>query len=348
MNTLSKFQSTEESLDSSLKRARTSLELLAGALIPPTPARYAVAYAHQLGAIPDLSLAMNRLVGHDRLTAEAIDEFYHQFLASDPNQAEIDAASRKIQSAVGDVAEQIGSSSRRHENFTQGLEAFAGALAQGKATAGQTETLLSLTREVEQDHKHLQSRLSDTVRELDTLRSQLDKLEREARRDALTGIGNRAQFDRQLRAAVSRVHRDEAPLCLMMIDIDHFKRFNDLYGHQMGDQVLKLVAHQLALVGGENHQPARYGGEEFALIVAGADIAEASALAEKLRSKVEGRKVVNRRTGETLGQVTLSIGVTRYREGESAAELVHRADEAMYRAKANGRNCVVVDELIDQ
>ncbi len=344
MNTLPSLSAIEESFDDAVRRGHAALHLLAEARIPPTPARFAVAYAHHLGAIPDLSLAIKRLIAHDRLNAEAVDEFYHQFLASDPNQAEIDAASRKIQSAVGDVAQQIGSSSRSHQAFAEGLEGFAGALSSGHVTAGLTDQMLLLTREVERDHKQLQDRLSDTARELDTLRGQLDRLEREARRDALTGIGNRAQFDRQLRAAVARVKRDNEPLCLMMIDIDHFKRFNDMYGHQMGDQVLKLVAHQLALVGGENHQPARYGGEEFALILAGADLAEAGELAETLRGKVEGRKVVNRRTGETLGKVTLSIGVTRFREGESAAELVHRADEAMYRAKGNGRNCVVVDQ----
>ena len=344
MSTLSSLTNIEESLETTVQRAHTALDLLSGAMIPPTPPRFAVAYAHQLGAVPDMSLAITRLIGHERLNAEAVDEFFHQFLATDPNQAELDAASRKIQSAVGDVAEQIGSSSVRHQSFADGLQGFAGALAHGNATSSQTQALLSLTREVEQDHKHLHDRLGQTMRELDVLRTQLDRLEREARRDALTGIGNRAQFDRQLRAAVSRVKRENAPLCLMMIDIDHFKRFNDLYGHQMGDQVLKLVAHQLALVGGEKHQPARYGGEEFALILAGADLSEAAKLAETLRAKVEGRKVVNRRTGQTLGQVTLSIGVARFRAGETAAELVHRADEAMYRAKSNGRNCVVVDE----
>jgi diguanylate cyclase len=344
MSTLSSLTTTEESFDKTVQRAHAALNLLAGALIPPTPPRFAVAYAHHLGAVPDLTLALTRLINHDRLNAESVDEFYHQFLATDPNQAELDAASRKIQSAVGEVAEQIGSSSVRHQSFADGLEGFAGALADGKATSGQAQALLSLTREIGQDHKQLHDRLGQTMRELDVLRTQLDRLEREARRDALTGIGNRAQFDRQLRAAVSRVKREHQPLCLMMIDIDHFKRFNDLYGHQMGDQVLKLVAHQLALVGGEKHQPARYGGEEFALIVAGEGLAEAKALAETLRRKVEGRKVVNRRTGETLGQVTLSVGVTDFRDGESAAELVHRADEAMYRAKAAGRNCVVVDE----
>jgi diguanylate cyclase len=347
MATLSSLPTIDESLSNAMRRARSALNLLAELHIPPTPARFAVAYAHQLGALADLSLAMNRLISHDRLTTEAVDELYQQFFANEANPAELNDASRKIQDTVGEVAEQIEGSSHRHQSFADGLAGFAEALSDGDATAEQTESLLTLTREVNLDHQRLQDRLNFTLRELETLRGQLDRAEREARIDTLTGIGNRAQFDRQMRAAVAHARRDHEPLCLMMIDIDNFKRFNDLYGHQMGDQVLKLVAHQLTVVAGEAYQPARYGGEEFALVLSRGDLAEASGLAEKLRKKVEGRKVINRRTGQTLGQVTLSVGVARYRPGETAAELVHRADEAMYRAKAQGRNCVVTDEQLE-
>lgn len=347
MSTLSSLPALDESLSNAMRRARSALNLLAELRIPPTPARFAVAYAHQMGALADLSLAMNRLIGHDRLTVEAVDELYQQFFANESSRADLNYASQKIQEAVGEVAEQIGSSSSRHQSFSEGLAGFAAALADGGATAEQTESMLNLTQEVNRDHRQLQDRLTFTMRELDNLRGQLDRLEREARLDPLTGIGNRAQFDRQLRAAVAHAKRDHAPLTLMMIDIDHFKGFNDVYGHQMGDQVLKLVAHQLTLVAGETRQPARYGGEEFALVLGRDDLAEAAKLAETLRKKVEGRKVINRRTGQTLGQVTLSIGVALYRAGETAAELVHRADEAMYRAKAQGRNCVATDEQLD-
>jgi diguanylate cyclase len=347
MTTLSSLPAIEESLGNAMRRARSALNLLAELRIPPTPARFAVAYAHQLGVIADLSLAMNRLIGHDRLTVQAVDELYQQFFANETSRAELNYASRKIQDAVGEVADQIEGSSRRHKSFAEGLEGFAEALAAGAATAEQAQSLLALTREIGNDQRQLQDRLGFTLRELETLRGELDRLEREARQDRLTGIANRAQFDRQLRAAIAHAKRDHEPLCLMMVDIDNFKRFNDLYGHQMGDQVLKLVAHVLAQVAGPSREPARYGGEEFALILKRGDLAEAAMLAEKLRKRVEGRKVINRRTGQTLGQVTLSVGVAVYRPGETAAELVHRADEAMYRAKAQGRNCVVTDEQLD-
>lgn len=347
LNTLISLPALDESLGNAMRRARSAINLLAELRIPPTPARFAVAYAHQLGEIADLSLTMNRLIGHDRLTGGAVDELYLQFFGNEVDRADLNYASQKVQDTVGDVAEQIGASLRRRKEFSDGLQGFAAALAEGSATAEQAEALLTVTGEVERDHVQLQDRLDFTLRELETLRRHLDRLEREARLDSLTGIGNRALFDRQLRAAIAHARRDHEPLGLLMVDIDNFKQFNDLYGHQMGDQVLKLVARQLAGVAGDVSEPARYGGEEFALILKRCDLTEAASVADKLRKKVEGKKVVNRRTGETLGQVTLSIGVARLRPGESAAELVHRADEAMYRAKARGRNCVVTDEQLD-
>jgi len=348
LTTLTALTATDDSLDNALRRARSALNLLAELKIPPTPARFAVAYAHQLGEIADLSLTMNRLIGQDRLTSQAVDELYQQFFSGDGDRAELNFASQKIHATVGDVADQIGASRRRHQDFSAGLHGFATALAKGTTTLAQAEAMLMVTNEVDRDHQQLQDRLDFTLREIDTLRRHLDRLEREARLDPLTGIGNRSLFDRQLRAAVVFAKRDHECLCLLMIDIDNFKQFNDLYGHQMGDQVLKLVARQLAGITREATEPARYGGEEFVLILKRCDMTEAIKLADGLRKKVEGKKVVNRRTGQTLGQVTLSIGVARFRPGESAAELVHRADEAMYRAKAQGRNCVITDEQLDR
>ncbi len=347
LTSLISLPAIDESLSNALRRGRSALNLLAELKIPPTPARFTVAYAHQLGEIAELSLTMNRLIGHDRLNGEAVDELYQQFFGNEVDRADLNFASQKIHDTVSDVSEQIGASLRRRKEFSEGLQRYAAALAESRVTAEQTEALLAVTGEVERDHTQLQDRLDFTLRELETLRRHLDRLEREARLDSLTGIGNRALFDRQLRTAMAHAKRDHEPLSLLMIDIDHFKQFNDLHGHQMGDQVLKLVARQLAGIAGDVSEPARYGGEEFALILKRCDLAEAAVVADKVRKKVEGKKVVNRRTGLTLGQVTLSIGVARVRSGESAAELVHRADEAMYRAKAQGRNCVVTDEQLD-
>ncbi len=132
----------------------------------------------------------------------------------------------------------------------------------------------------------------------------------------------------------------DAPLSLLMIDIDHFKQFNDTYGHQLGDQVLKLVARSLNEIAQAKDTAARYGGEEFAVILPATPLETSMEVAEAIRNQVSTKRLTNRRTGQVLGQVTLSIGAALLKDAETPDALVHRADEAMYLAKRDGRNRV--------
>jgi diguanylate cyclase len=346
MMKLSSLSVPDKEFSSAMRRARAALNLLADLQISPTPLRFTVAYAHQLGEISDLSLAMNRLISHDHLTGAAVDELYQQFFGDDIDRSELNYASQKVEDTVCDVADQVAASRRQSESYAAHLQNFSSALADGEAAdlSDRTARLLAETEFAARDQRQLEDRLSFSLRELATLRRHLDRLEQEVQQDPLTGIGNRVLFNRELRGAIVKAKRDLEPLSLLMIDIDCFKRFNDHHGHQMGDQVLKLVARQLTTVATVGGEPARYGGEEFVLILRQHDLAQAIVIGRRLGKLVAGKKVVNRRTGLTLGQVTLSIGVAQYRPGETAAELVHRADEAMYMAKEAGRNCVIGDD----
>jgi diguanylate cyclase len=346
MMKLSALAAPDEEFTDALRRARAAINLLADLQVAPTPLRFAVAYAHQLGEISDLSLAMNRLISHDHLTAAAVDELYQQFFGDQVDRFDLNFASQKVEDTVSDVTDQLGATRRHSESYAGQLQDFIAALAAGEI-AGLREhaaLLMAATESAAREQRQLEDRLSFSLRELETLRRQLDRLERELRRDPLTGIGNRATFNRELRSFIARAKREDEPLSLLMIDIDFFKRFNDDHGHHMGDQVLKLVARQLIAVASAGSEPARYGGEEFALMLRRHDPAQAITLARRVGKLVAGKKVVNRRTGQTLGQVTLSIGVAHYRPGETAAELVDRAIDAMYLAKAAGRNCVIGDD----
>src|SRR5476649_1970119 len=128
-----------------------------------------------------------------------------------------------------------------------------------------------------------------------------------------------------------------------MCDIDRFKIFNDTWGHQTGDQVLRLVAHCLSENTKGRDTAARYGGEESAVIVRGAGVDGAVKLAEQIRASVEGKKLVKKSTGDILGSITISIGAAELVEDETAVSLIQRADTCLYRAKHAGRNCVIGD-----
>ena len=162
------------------------------------------------------------------------------------------------------------------------------------------------------------------------------KLEELASTDKLTGLSNRMKFDEVMRFSIDRAKRYNVSLSLILFDIDNFKRVNDVYGHVVGDYVLKIIAD----IGQGNIRQsdlfARWGGEEFMIIQPDIPQNDAIVLAERLRKEIENYDF------ENVGKVTASFGVTTFKEGDTADSFSIRVDEALYSAKADGRNKVVV------
>ncbi|MFQ5779351.1 MAG: GGDEF domain-containing protein [Nitrospiria bacterium] len=161
------------------------------------------------------------------------------------------------------------------------------------------------------------------------------KLEALATTDPLTSIYNRRKFLEFLEYEIKRIQRYKNNLSLVMFDIDHFKEVNDLYGHTVGDEVLKTFASQIAKQVRKTDVFARWGGEEFVILLTNSDIEGATIFSDHLRKMVEGYPF------ETVKRLSMSVGVTQFRDGEDAESLLNRADEALYDAKQKGRNCVV-------
>lgn len=176
---------------------------------------------------------------------------------------------------------------------------------------------------------------------LRVLHDQVQALENLSSTDALTGVANRRQFDERLNYEVVRLSRQPAPLSLLMMDVDHFKRYNDLYGHPMGDAALQKIGDLLKNFCRQQDLPARIGGEEFALLLPETDAAGAIAVAEKLRQALYGQAIAHN-SSPTAAYITASIGIATWgsdHQGE-ASGLLAQADEALYAAKRNGRNRV--------
>ncbi len=178
------------------------------------------------------------------------------------------------------------------------------------------------------------------VRKLAEARSQLETL---ATTDPLTGLYNRRQIIIRFEEECGRAQRGGLGLSCIMLDVDHFKRVNDTYGHQQGDEVLKMIATQARTSLRTYDLVGRYGGEEFIALLPGTDLDTARSVAERLRLAIEGCVVLRTPTGQPH-PTTVSLGLTAWRMGDTMETLVHRADEALYRAKANGRNQVEVVE----
>ncbi|AZC26223.1 GGDEF domain-containing protein [Pseudomonas sessilinigenes] len=177
-------------------------------------------------------------------------------------------------------------------------------------------------------------------RELRRRHNAEQELARLASIDALTGLANRRTLDLALKNEWARAQRSLQPLSLLMIDVDHFKNFNDRFGHPMGDQALHLVAQTIAAcIGRPTDLAARYGGEEFAVVLPGTDTVGASLLAEKIRTSIQDLPAIS----EQAASLTVSIGINTWsgNPGASQQEWLNNADKALYQAKSSGRNRVV-------
>jgi diguanylate cyclase len=184
-------------------------------------------------------------------------------------------------------------------------------------------------------------------RELDTIRDSLIKSEERAKTDTLTGLPNRRALEEFFRTAQIAAMEQGDAVSALLIDIDHFKRFNDEFGHGVGDQVLRLMAKVLREQVREIDLPSRYGGEELIVVMPSADLAACAAIAERIRRSIAECKMTRRSTGEALPGITVSIGVAQFQGGESMADLIDRCDQALYLAKKMGRNRVVTETELE-
>ena len=203
-----------------------------------------------------------------------------------------------------------------------------------------SDGLMALNMSYETLTAELQEALARQEKMAKRLEELNSELERQAMTDKLTGLPNRRAFDDQLEKEISRAGRISEPCALLLLDVDHFKRFNDTHGHQVGDLVLEAVGHTIAKEVRTCDIPARYGGEEFAVIMPHTPLQGARIAAERIRRALQATAVV---VDGTRLSVTVSIGVTvvvNPTERRAGTLAIRRADDALYEAKAAGRNCV--------
>jgi diguanylate cyclase len=184
----------------------------------------------------------------------------------------------------------------------------------------------------------LEANFLQTTKDLDQIKDTLKQAEQHSNTDALTGLANRRSLDAFLRTAQITAMEAGTPLSILLIDIDHFKKFNDGFGHQVGDQVLRLVGKVLQENVRDCDLAARYGGEELMAILPGAEVEACFEAAERIRRRIAEARLTRRTTGEEISSITVSIGVAQFRMGETAEGMIERCDRALYQAKRAGRN----------
>jgi diguanylate cyclase len=248
------------------------------------------------------------------------------------------------------VHEAIDSAMTTANAYSGSLQSASGDLERDISASAMKELadrLLTETRRMQETNRALEQKLEASRDDIASLQRDLDDVRRESLLDPLTKIANRKSFDEGMEAAIAEAAENDAPLCLMIIDIDHFKTFNDTYGHQTGDQVLRLVAMTLKSNIKGKDLAARYGGEEFVAILPSTDMEGAVIVAENIRRAIQAKELLKRSTNEKLGRITASFGVAAYQPGDTASALIERADRCLYAAKHAGRNRVVSESELE-
>jgi diguanylate cyclase len=288
-------------------------------------------------SIDDILQARGKLTPHD------ISAIFDEFIA--PGQ--IDQRLEEINEKIGDEIDQtmtiLSESAESNKVFSDALSRSQSELSKsdGSQNVGSiVARLTSATNKADAVNRRLAQQLQDARQHIFDLQQNLDAVRSESLTDDLTTLSNRKHFDLSLARLAQDAQKNSQSFALLMTDIDHFKRFNDTYGHQTGDQVLRLVALSLKQTIKGQDIACRYGGEEFAVILPQTRLQEAVVVAEHIRNAVMTKELVKRSTGENLGRITLSIGVSVWRTGDTTTALVARADKALYAAKRGGRNAV--------
>lgn len=330
-----------ETLESAADMLRAAVPLMVKYKIPPHPTNYALWYSYVRNKDAGLNAELDSLVADGQYPEDEGYKLFVNFILKEEMDA-IEERDGQVQSLVNELLQQI-------KHASEGSQGYANVLNEAKTQMQDQDVdmgvlvskLAEATQKSMKQTQDFQGNINKAQKEIESLKAELQKSRRESHIDQLTQLYNRRAFDVQLGQLAGNATTAKN-LFLVIMDVDHFKLFNDTYGHLLGDLVLKGMGKILSGESEANMIACRYGGEEFALILPNTDKETAYQQAEKIRKKIQCLHLKDKRTGQNVSNISASFGVTRFVSGEEIADFIARADKALYQAKENGRNQVIV------
>jgi diguanylate cyclase len=314
---------------------------------PASPRNYEVWYTYATGYNPSLNETVNETLSRNgTITPKDIDHLYDTYLSPARISERIDKVGARVMDEIEQVMSMVDAAVGSASNYSESLADVTQELGKAggpdrESLRAIVESLVQTAKEMEQINQKLEARLSESKQEINVLQENLALVRTESLTDPLTSLANRKFFDDALDQAIHDANARNEPLSLLLSDIDHFKGFNDTFGHLTGDQVLRLVALSVKQNVKGQDIAARFGGEEFAVVLPNTVLRSAVTVADHIRRAVMTKELMKKSTGEHLGRVTISVGVAVLRPGDTPQTLIGRADACLYAAKNNGRNRVV-------
>lgn len=332
------------SIEKANKFAAKAFERSHAENLTPTPEIFELWYVYYSEENAEITRAIDILISSKRkITNEICQELHQRFLSDSSQNEKVKQAGDRVQSTIKEVNAIVNNVKDATGKYNSSLASVNEKLS-GGASPDEikiiVKTVMAGTQEMIRQNQALEQELGKSSMAMKELQRDLEQVRKEALTDGLTSLSNRKAFDSEIRRIAKEADANLQAFSLVMFDIDYFKSFNDNYGHQVGDQVLRLVARTLIEGVKGRDVAARFGGEEFAILFPETTMEGAVKAAENLRKTVAGKEIVNRNTGDILGRITLSGGIAQYVFGENVEDLIERADAALYTAKHNGRNQV--------
>ncbi len=330
--------------------ARQALTDMEAAGVWPTPLNFEL-WLHYIGD-PEgpLGREMSRLLASKGAFTEGTSEMLAaEYLPRGRLSEEIRDAGAVLNRELTSVSDAIAKAQQSQAEYGVTLADASASIDRVAEPADLKQVVTGLstaTNRVQEENAVLERRLETSTKEVARLREHLEQVRRDAMTDALTNLATRKAFDEELLRACEEAEQNRSTVSLAVLDIDHFKRFNDTWGHQTGDQVLRYVASVIGRISKTPRVAARYGGEEFAIIFPNESAAVVEAALNGIREEIGTRALRRRSTNDELGAVTISAGLAQRRPGESGSSLLDRADEALYVSKRSGRNLVTNGERV--
>jgi len=317
--------------------------------LPANPVNYTVWYEYVSGKNIKLKKAIDTSLDAARpIDADNVESLYQKYVA-DGDRLVISKLLTKIalmlKDITGHVLETEGDLAG-HGQILSDLAHQVGEAQDYHEIKTLVDQMILETKDLVDSGKRLQTRMKISSDDLKQLQQELEKSQQEAQTDVLTSLFNKRGFEKRFELERIRAKQNETPFSIIMVDIDHFKKVNDTYGHLVGDSLLKSIANLLKSHLRKNDIASRYGGEEFLILLPETGIEGAAAAARKIRETLSTKEWKLKETGESMGKITVSMGIALYKLNEPEEALIKRADDALYLAKNRGRDQIVTqDEL---
>ncbi len=328
-----------------------AMELLTRYNIPIVPVCYHVAYEYVTQRHGELTQEIDiQLKKAGGLDSHFLFHLFENHCLKGEDSDKLDEHLADLHNLLFKVLEGVTNNNSQTDIFSQTLQKQSHALEANPSLEdlrGIAQTLMHATTQAMDNNRKLHSNLQSVEQKSLSLQSEVKKLRDEISTDPLTGLFNRRALNKRMTELVETYEEAETPFSILMLDIDHFKRFNDNFGHIIGDEVIRRVGMTLRNKVREVDFPARYGGEEFTVLLPETDIFNAMDIAQSIHQSVANLILVKRSTKEKLPKVTISVGAASFRQGESPETLLERADQALYQAKESGRNQIVSETEIN-